>query len=342
MDFKKGILKRFVHNKFSFNDYLWVSSYFKEERHLDELKNCMEEEWKETGNTGDNRRRLDQLLDHLHRQIDQKYGQKQGFYRNFYYALSKVAVILLFPALITIAVLSYFMIDHDSGMESYAEIHAPMGTRAKFQLPDGTVGWLNSGSSIKYPVSFKNRQVEISGEAWFDVVHQGSNDFRVITPYFGVKVLGTRFNVVAYGHEGTAQVILEQGKVAIMDKNQQLKAELTPDQQIIYNKSTQKLIKTSIDSKTYTRWKDGVLIFKNEPMAEIARRLERNFNAEIILHGDSLKRSVFRATFRDESLDEICRMLAEVAPIHYKIHKRKKQADGTFTDTKNKIEVWLE
>ena len=74
-------------------------------------------------------------------------------------------------------------------------------------------------------------------------------------------------------------------------------------------------------------------------MEKIAQRLERNYNAEIILHGDSLKTSVFRATFRDESLDEICRMLSEVAPVQYRIHKREKQADGTFT--KRKIEMWL-
>jgi len=74
-------------------------------------------------------------------------------------------------------------------------------------------------------------------------------------------------------------------------------------------------------------------------MAEIARRLERKYNTEIILHGDSLKSSIFRATFQDESLDEICKMLSTVAPIKYKIHNREKQADNTFA--KGKVEMWL-
>jgi len=199
---------------------------------------------------------------------------------------------------------------------------------------------LNSGSSIKYPINFiKKRHVEISGEAWFDVVHLKSEEFRVITPYFDVKVLGTQFNVIAYDDETTAEIILERGKVLVLGKNHEVKDELNPDQQLIYYKSANKFIKTRIDSKDYTSWKDGLLIFKNVPMSEIARRLERRYNTEIILHGDSLKSSIFRATFHDENLEEICKMLSTVAPIKYKIHDREKQADDTYA--KGKVEMWL-
>jgi ferric-dicitrate binding protein FerR (iron transport regulator) len=340
MDTKKEILKRFTNNKFSFNDYLLTSSFFKEERYLADLQSCMETDWNETENAGNKNERLDQLLDSLHHQINLKHQFIPVSYSKFYRVVSKIAVVLLIPALITIVVLSYFSLPVQGVFESYAEIYAPVGTRARFRLPDGTEGWLNSGSSIKYPVSFKKRQVELSGEAWFDVVHRPLNDFQVITPYFNIKVLGTRFNVAAYQREETAEVILEQGKVAIFDTNNEMKAELLPDQQLIYNKSTKYLRKANIDSKVYTSWKDGLLIFKNEPMTEIARRLERKYNAEIILHGDSLKASLFRATFQDESLDEICKMLSEVASIQYRIYRREKQADNTFT--KSKIEMWFE
>jgi hypothetical protein len=73
-------------------------------------------------------------------------------------------------------------------------------------------------------------------------------------------------------------------------------------------------------------------------MSEIAKRLERNFNAEIILHGEKLKASVFRLTFRDESLEEIFKELVDVAPIRYQIHRPEAQDDGF---SKSKIEVWL-
>jgi ferric-dicitrate binding protein FerR (iron transport regulator) len=265
---------------------------------------------------------------------------KTNVFHNFYRAFSKVAVVLIVPALITIAVLSYLSINSPEKAESWAEIHSPVGSRTKFQLPDGSKGWLNGGSSIKYPINFmKHRNVEISGEAWFDVVHLKSEEFRVITPYFDVKVLGTQFNVISYDDETTAGIILERGKVLVLGKDQEVKEELNPDQQLTYNKSVKEFIKTSIDSKNYTSWKEGLLIFKNVPMSEIAKRLERRYNAEIILHGDSLKSFIFRATFKDENLDEICKMLSTVAPIKYKIHNREKLTDNTFA--RGKVEMWL-
>jgi ferric-dicitrate binding protein FerR (iron transport regulator) len=319
---------------------LSVTSYFKNEEFNDDLKKYLEDDWNETENSGNNQEILNQVLNKLHLKIKLNYTCKTNTLQKFHYLLSKVAVVLLIPALITIAVLSYFSISPSGNADSWAEIHSPVGSRTQFQLPDGTQGWLNSGSSIKYPVNFmKHRNVEISGEVWFDVVHLRSKEFQVNTPYFNVKVLGTRFNVIAYDNETTAEVILEKGIVLVLGKNQEVKEELKPDEHLVYNKSTKEIIKTNIDSKNYTSWKDGLLIFKNVPMSEIAKRLERKYNTEIILHGDSLKSSIFRATFQDENLEEICKMLATVAPIKYKIHKREKQPDNTFA--KGKVEMWL-
>ncbi len=340
MDTNKEKIKRFTSDKFSFNDYLSVSSFFKNEENNEGLEESMESEWNETDHTSKNKERLSQILDNLHLQINMNSNGNANVFHNFYHAFSKVAVVLIIPALITIAVLSYLSVNSPEKAEAWAEIHSPVGSRTKFQLPDGSQGWLNGGSSIKYPVNFmKHRSVEISGEAWFDVVHLKSEEFRVITPYFDVKVLGTQFNVIAYDDEATAEVILERGKVLLLGKDQGVKEELNPDQHLVYNKSTKALIKTNIDSKAYTSWKDGLLIFKNVPMSEIARRLEHRYNAEIILHGDSLKSSIFRATFQDENLDEICKMLSTVAPIKYKIHNREKLPDDTFA--KGKVEMWL-
>ncbi len=340
MDTNIEKIRRFTSGKFSFNDYLSVSSFFKNEVNDEKLKESMESEWYETDQTNNNKERLSQILNNLHFQINMNINGKANVFRNFYHAFSKVAVILVIPALITIAVLSYISINSPERAESWAEIHSPLGSRTKFQLPDGTLGWLNGGSSIKYPINFmQHRNVEISGEVWFDVVHIKSEGFRVITPYFDVKVLGTQFNVIAYDNETTAEVILERGKVLLLGKDQEVKEELKPDQHLVYNKLTKTIIKTDIDSKSYTSWKDGVIIFKNVPMSEIARRLERRYNAEIILHGDSLKSSIFRATFQDENLDEICKMLSTVAPIKYKILKREKLPDNTFA--KAKVEMWF-
>ncbi|MUP36754.1 MULTISPECIES: FecR family protein [Labilibaculum] len=333
-------LNRFLSGKYSFNDYLSISSYFKNEECNEELKKQMEVEWNETKPTEDNKERLAGILNRLHDHINSTGKIKETVFQSFYNVFSKIAVVLLIPALITVGVLSYFSINSPKKVESWAEIHSPIGSRVKFQLPDGTQGWLNSGSTIKYPVNFaQNRKVEMSGEAWFDVVHINSDGFRVLTPYLDVKVLGTQFNVNAYDDDITTGVILERGKVIVLGKDESVKGELDPNQQLIYNKSTKKLVKSCIDAKSYTSWKEGLLIFKNATMAEIAKRLERRYNVEIILHGDALKASIFRASFQDENLEDICKMLSTVAPIQYKIHKRLQQPDSTFL--KKKIEMWL-
>ena len=340
MDINKEKIRRFTSGKLSFNDYLSVSSYFKNEENDETLKKWMEDDWSETENSSNNEERLAQLLKRLHHEINLKSKVKTYSFQTFNRLFSKVAVVLLIPSLITIAVLSFLTSKPSGKGDSWAEIYSPVGSRTKFQLPDGSQGWLNSGSSIKYPVDFMhNRKVNISGEVWLDVVHLYAKEFQVITHYFDVKVVGTQFNVIAYDDETTAGVILEKGKVLVIGKDNVEKGELKPDQQLVFNKSTNGFIKTSVDSKNYTSWKDGLLIFKNVQMSEIATRLERKYNTEIILHGDSLKSSIFRATFEDESLEEICKMLSTVAPIKYKIHKREKLSDFTFS--KSKVEMWL-
>ncbi len=342
MDIKRNMetikekIGRFVTGKFSFNDYLSVNSFFRKEEYNNDLEKIMEEDWAETGSSGNDNERLTQVLDRLHIHINQEITNRPSTF-NFYRVFSKIAAVLLIPALITIAILSYIAID-PAASESWVQIYSPVGARTKFQLPDGTQGWLNGGSSIKYPVNFIGcRSVAVSGEAWFDVVHLGSDEFRVNTPYFDVKVLGTQFNVVAYEDELTAEVVLERGKVLVVGKDREV--EMVPNQHVVFDKTSKVYTKKCIDSKTYTSWKDGWLIFKNVPMAEIAKRLERRYNTEIVLHGDSLKTSVFRATFQDENLEDICKMLATVAPVKYKMHKRVVQPDGTFA--KGKVEMWL-
>ena len=342
MEGKKEKIKRFTADEFSFNDYLSVSADFQKKELEQDLINNMEDDWNQTQPSDRHQIQLNQLLEKLHLQIKKGVRPKDQTptILRIYQLFSKIAAILLIPALITIALLTYTQKDIPENEESWAEIHSPLGSRTKFKLPDGSIGWLNSGSMIKYPINFKkDRKVEVSGEAWFDVVHLNSSSFRVITPYFNVKVIGTQFNVIAYENELTAEVILERGKVQLLDKVDHVEGELEPDQQLIFNKLTKELVKSPIDSKNYSSWKDGILVFKNVPMSEIAKRLERKYNTEIILHGDSLKSSIFRATFLDENIDEICKMLSTVAPIKYKIHKREKQADSTFTG--GKIEMWL-
>jgi ferric-dicitrate binding protein FerR (iron transport regulator) len=340
MNTLKERIKRFVSDKFSFNDYLIISSSFRNQDNNDEFRKDLEQEWEETDMLKYNKKNLDSVLDRLHHNINLRKINEVTQLQKFIGIFSKVAAVLMIPALLTILLLSYKVTKKGVNKESWAEIHSPVGSTMKFQLSDGTVVWLNSGSTLKYPSIFtRHRTVKVTGELWFDVAKIKNSDFRVVTPYIDVKVTGTRFNIIAYEKEPSAEVILEEGKVVVLGKDNNFKKELQPNQQLTFNKETKEIRLSDIDSKLYTSWKDGYMVFKNEPMWLIAKRFERRYNTEIILHGDSLKNSVFRATFHDESLEEICRMLASVGPVKYRIHPRDKLQDDTFS--KSRIEMWL-
>lgn len=336
----KKILKRFTSDKFSFNDYLVISSSFRNEDNNDEFRKNLEEEWEKTDMSANSKKNLDSVLDRLHHNINLREINEVTQLQRLIGLFARVAAVLLIPALVTILLLSYKLTKEGVNKESWAEIHSPVGSTMKFLLSDGTLVWLNSGSTLKYSSNFSShRTVEATGELWFDVAKIKNSDFRVVTPYIDVKVTGTRFNIIAYEKEPSAEVILEEGKVVVVGKDNNFKKELQPNQQLTFDKETKEIQLSDIDSKLYTSWKDGYMVFKNEPMWLIAKRLERKYNTEIILHGDSLKNSVFRATFHDESLEEICRMLASVGPVKFRIHPRDKLQDDTFS--KSRVEMWL-
>ncbi|TKG89404.1 FecR family protein [Puteibacter caeruleilacunae] len=340
MDMKNDILKRFVADRFSMRDYLQVKDYMRKDENATEVDEFMQQDWNDTSLSADRKHTLGHILEVLHEQIKSTGETKKNVSYDFKRVFFKVAAVLILPALITIGVLSYLYIGEQKIDNSWVEIHSPVGARTNFQLPDGSIGWLNSGSSIKYQSQFNDsRKVEIEGEVWFDVTHQKDKDFVVHTPYFNVRVLGTKFNVTAYSEEEVAQVILEEGKVQVLDESNQLKSTLKPNERLMVNNVTHQFTKESFDAKSYVSWIYGKLIFKNVPFSAIAERIGRKYNVDVEIKDEELKTSIFRATFEDESLEEICQLLKGVAPVDYKIHRRKKSPDGTTI--KGKVEFWL-
>lgn len=350
MAIDKNILNRFVADRYSCNDKLSVERYFNDESLSDALREAVKAEWEQTDSICTNRERLSAILKKLHSEIDRATLPHDGQHPNgeeestvihrLYSIFAKIAAVLIIPALITIAVLLRISSLERQEAVSWMEIKSPKGSRTEFMLPDSTKGWLNEQSSIRYCSNYMNRRiVEVKGEAWFDVRKVDGRDFTASTQWFDINVLGTKFNVRAYDNDDNAEIILEEGKVSVNDKDGQLIDLMNVDERISYNKKTAVVQKSTVDSKIYTRWKEGILIFRNTPMQEIAERLEHQYGVKFEIHGEKLKTSVFRATFEDESIETIMNMLASVAPIRYRIHERKNLPDGTFSP--KRIEMWL-
>lgn len=164
-------------------------------------------------------------------------------------------------------------------------IETPRGRQFKMQLPDGTMVWLNAGSSITYPVSFaaaKERLVAITGEAYFQVAHNRSQPFRVKTGGQTVEVLGTHFNINGYADEGKTVTTLEEGSVKVLSGRSQ--ATIRPGQQAIYLAGQPLSVKPA-DLRTALAWKDGKFTFTDAGMQEIMRQIARWYDIEVKFSG---------------------------------------------------------
>ena len=171
----------------------------------------------------------------------------------------------------------------------------PYGKRSDITLADGTHIWLNSGSQLSYPSEFKSdsREVFLSGEAFFDVQSNPDKPFYVVTQNIRIKVLGTRFNVSSYNEDNTTQTVLVEGKVVAGTNKLFAKTiDLVPGERMIYDKSNENLSKDRVDVRLFASWVSGYLIFENEPITEVYKKLERYYNQQIAIEG-SLEQITF-------------------------------------------------
>jgi transmembrane sensor len=286
-----------------------------------------------------------QILDQIHHKIkieEAVFLNKTRPKIRFITYLTRIAAILFIPVFIA-SLLFFFQNNSFRNFKSYSEIYAPYGTRTTFYLPDGSTGWLNGGSSLKFPTQFgnKTRDVKLTGEAYFNVTSDNKKPFIVSTDKIDVKVFGTSFNVMAYGDEHITEVTLESGHIELFRKSNNIIKSiglLKPNQSCIYNSLSDSNRISSINTKEKLSWLDGKLTFKYEPFEDVVRKINRWYNVNIVIKDELLESYIYYGTFEDETLEEVLRLLHYTAPIRYKDLEREKKPDGTFE--KRKIEIY--
>lgn len=199
---------------------------------------------------------------------------------------------------------------------------APMGSRTQTTLPDGTRVWLNAGSRIVYPQSFgiNSREVEIEGEGYFTVAHDAEKPFVLSSRSGRVKVLGTKFNLRDYADDSCLTVSLDEGSVLFSDAARPGHFwTMKPGQRITLNKSTGK-IQLRSDQPSERAWTSGHFVLGGESLAEIALRLQRQYNVKIEFANASLRRLHFQGEFGglDTSINDVLQALAATNKVRYK------------------------
>ena len=193
--------------------------------------------------------------------------------------------------------------------ERYNTLRVPRGGEYSITLSDGTIVYLNAESELRYPVKFvgEDRRVYLSGEAYFDVVHDKAHPFVVDVKNSTVRVLGTSFDVRAYADEDEVLTTLVQGSVRFSAGKESVILE--PGEQVVLDKSG-RLETREVDTYLYTAWKDGVFAFKRQRLEEIMKVVARWYDVNVFWENVSQKEVTFTGKMkRYDDFSKVVEML---------------------------------
>ena len=203
----------------------------------------------------------------------------------------------------------------------YNKIETPFGGKYQINLPDGSKVWLNSASTLRFPAFFSGdtREVELNGEAFFDIAKNPEKPFKVITKDQVVEVLGTQFNINSYSDEESFKTTLIEGSVKIIYKDRVVL--LSPGQQFQPNLKSSKVVEA--DTEEVTAWKDGYFLFKDEDIQSIMRKVSRWYNVEVTYSGDIPDVGFGGNISRSKDIDEVLNVLQLTNAVHFKVEGRR-------------------
>jgi transmembrane sensor len=213
------------------------------------------------------------------------------------------------------------------GPLKYNTLEAPKGGQYQITLVDGTKIWLNAASVLKYPSQFagKERKVELTGEAYFEVAKSKTMPFVVVSKGQVVQVLGTHFNINAYEDEASTKTTLVEGSVKVFRKREDKDEEfrmLKAGQQSVLKEETFDV--KEVDTEEAIAWKSGYFTFENDNLEMIMRKLERWYNVEVSYTGKiSNKVKVMGSISRNTELPELLKMLESTDKFKFKTEGRR-------------------
>ena len=234
----------------------------------------------------------------------------------------RVAAMLFLP-LFTAAGMYVYMYKAESSNAPLV-VAVERGQKANITLPDGSKVWLNSQSKLTYTANFnlKKRELELNGEAYFEVAHNPNKPFIVHSDDLAVEALGTAFGIKAYNEDDLISSILMRGKVRVTTPDGE--SILMPNDRIMYDKTTHKKALSTVTNATdFTGWIHNELRFENESLGEIGKTLQRIYNVEIIYASEKLKNQRYTGTLNNNSLESVLNIITLTSPISFEIDKQQ-------------------
>jgi ferric-dicitrate binding protein FerR (iron transport regulator) len=266
----------------------------------------------------------------------------------------KVAAII--ALVISFGFLLYSYFERTNKKSDLYIVEAPKGAKSRITLADGTHVWLNAGSKIEYSAIYnqKERNIYLTGEAYFEVAKNKSKPFRVHAGGIVINALGTAFNVKAYSEEKVVETTLVEGLVSIekINNGQDKKPFLLkPKQQAVYYKTSSEVVLADtagyrlqmqspkqkqlpvsageivltpeVEPEIYTSWKDKRWVFHNELFGDFALKLERLYDIPIVIEDPVLKEYKLTGSIEEENIELVLKALQLIIPIDYRFEKKQ-------------------
>lgn len=203
-------------------------------------------------------------------------------------------------------------------------VEAPAGGKTRMTLPDGTVAWLNAGSRLTYSQGFgvSDRSVSLSGEGYFEVTKNDNLPFYVASEDLAIRVTGTQFNFRDYPEDPEAVVALIEGRVALQNRiADEGEVALRPGDKAYLDKNRHQLRLERARTRDSAAWTRDILLFDEEPLANIVAVLERTYDVNIEITDERLASYRFYGSFhaREMSVGDILSALQSTRKISYRI-----------------------
>ena len=210
----------------------------------------------------------------------------------------------------------------------FHSLKVPYGKRFDIVLSDNSRVYLNSGSILKYPVKFLDNQIRevfLEGEAFFDISEDEKNIFRVNSNGINVEVYGTKFNFKNYPEDYVSDVVLVNGSVGISNTENKSITKLTPGFKGSVDKENFIVEKVKINTKLYTSWIDGQVVFRGESFNQIIKKLERLYNVTIINNNEKISEELFNASIdtEEEKIEDVLNYFNKIYNIEYQVYNNK-------------------
>jgi ferric-dicitrate binding protein FerR (iron transport regulator) len=219
-----------------------------------------------------------------------------------------------------------YIVNHDnieSGASLMNTISIPRGNKYKINLPDGTKVWLNSESSLSYPMRFsgKERLVKLIGEAYFEVTKNKAMPFKVVANNVNIEVLGTHFNVNAYTNNKKVGTTLLEGSVKLSSGGSVV--QLKPGEKGSIETGSEKFSVQQVKQYESIAWIKGYFIFRNSDIKEVMNEIARWYDVDIEYSGSIINGYFGGIYAKDKSLDELLKSLELTGLVHFKINGRR-------------------